>query len=73
VNKLLTIAIPTFNRATLLDRQIAWLAKIIKEFESECEIFISDNCSIDNTQDVIKKWQKIFGSTVLISNIFPDI
>jgi glycosyltransferase involved in cell wall biosynthesis len=56
--KLLTIAIPTYNRADLLDNQLAWLARSIKGFESECEIFISDNCSTDNTQDIIKKWQK---------------
>jgi glycosyltransferase involved in cell wall biosynthesis len=59
MNKLLTIAIPTFNRAELLDKQLAWLARAIKGFESECEIFVSDNCSTDNTQDVVKKWQEI--------------
>ena len=58
--KLLTIAIPTFNRATLLDKQLAWLHQEIKGCESECEILISDNCSTDNTQDIIKKWQPIF-------------
>ncbi len=62
------IAVPTFNRAKLLDRQIAWLAKVIKGFEPECEILISDNCSTDNTQDVIKKWQTFLGITLLRSN-----
>jgi glycosyltransferase involved in cell wall biosynthesis len=59
VKKLLTIAIPTYNRAQLLDKQLAWLAEAIKGFESECEIFVSDNCSPDNTQEVVKKWQSI--------------
>lgn len=59
MNKLLTINIPTFNRAQLLDKQLAWLSQAIKGFESECEIFISDNCSTDRTQQVIEKWQKI--------------
>lgn len=68
MNKLLTIAIPTFNRAKLLDKQVAWLAKVIKGYESECEIFISDNCSTDNTQDIIKKWQLVLGYTVLRAN-----
>jgi glycosyltransferase involved in cell wall biosynthesis len=68
VNKLLTIAIPTFNRAQKLDWQITWLAKVIKGFESECEVFISNNCSTDNTQDVIAKWQSELGRTVLKSN-----
>ena len=55
MNKLLTIAIPTYNRAALLDKQLAWLAIAIKGFESECEIIISDNCSTDNTPGVVKK------------------
>ncbi|MEH2289979.1 glycosyltransferase family 2 protein [Nostoc sp.] len=67
MNKLLTIAIPTFNRAHLLDQQLTWLAKSIKGFESDCEIFISDNCSTDNTQEVIKKWQLIFNNITFVS------
>ncbi len=58
MKKLLTIAIPTYNRAQLLDKQLAWVAQAIAGLESECEIFVSDNCSTDNTQEVIKKWQK---------------
>ncbi|BAY44360.1 family 2 glycosyl transferase [Scytonema sp. HK-05] len=58
MNKLLTIAIPTFNRSEFLNKQLAWLAEVVKGFESECEIFISDNCSTDNTQEVIKNWQE---------------
>ncbi|GAA6616185.1 glycosyltransferase family 2 protein [Scytonema sp. NUACC26] len=58
MNKLLTIAIPTYNRAKLLDKQLAWISQAIKGFESECEIFVSDNCSTDNTQEIIKKWQE---------------
>lgn len=57
MKKLLTIAIPTYNRAELLDKQLAWLAQAIIGFESDCEIFVSDNCSTDKTQEVIKKWQ----------------
>ncbi|NMG06928.1 glycosyltransferase family 2 protein [Brasilonema sp. UFV-L1] len=58
MKKLLTIAIPTYNRAQRLDKQLAWVAQAIIGFESECEIFVSDNCSTDNTQEIIKKWQK---------------
>ncbi|WP_016949052.1 glycosyltransferase family 2 protein [Anabaena sp. PCC 7108] len=57
MNKLLSIAIPTYNRAVLLDKQLTWLTESIKGFESECEIIISDNCSEDNTQEIVKKWQ----------------
>lgn len=66
--KLLTIAIPTFNRATLLDKQLAWLHQEIKGCESECEILISDNCSTDHTQDIIKKWQPSFSLTTFKSH-----
>ncbi|BBD57809.1 glycosyl transferase family protein [Nostoc sp. HK-01] len=63
MNKLLTIAIPTYNRAALLEQQLSWLAKAIPGFEAECEIIISDNCSTDNTQEIIKEWQPIFSKT----------
>ena len=57
MKKLLTIAIPTYNRAKLLDTQLTWLAHAVKGLEDEIEIFVSDNGSTDNTQDVIKKWK----------------
>lgn len=55
-NKILTIAIPTYNRAELLDRQLAWVTNAIKGFENECEIFVSNNCSTDGTAQVIETW-----------------
>lgn len=74
MRKLLTIAIPTFNRANLLDKQLAWLSRGAKGFENEIEIFVSDNCSTDNTQDVIQKWKKqlshlTFNSTTNTENV----
>jgi glycosyltransferase involved in cell wall biosynthesis len=68
MKKLLTIAIPTYNRAELLDKQLAWLAQAIKGFESDCEILVSDNCSTDHTQYIIKKWQKILSNITFKSN-----
>ncbi|AFZ26753.1 glycosyl transferase [Cylindrospermum stagnale PCC 7417] len=68
MHKLLTIAIPTYNRAELLDKQLAWLAQAIKGFESDCEILVSDNCSTDNTQNIIKKWQKNLSNITFKSN-----
>ncbi len=68
MNKLLTIAIPTYNRASLLDKQLAWLSEAIKEFESECEILVSDNCSTDNSQEVINKWQETLSNITLKVN-----
>jgi glycosyltransferase involved in cell wall biosynthesis len=59
-NKLLTIAIPTFNRSDLLDNQLEWLAKTIVGFEDYCEIIISNNCSTDHSEEVIQRWEKSF-------------
>ncbi|MCC5652720.1 glycosyltransferase [Nostoc sp. XA013] len=66
--KLLTIAIPTFNRAQLLDKQLSWLSQAIKGFEDYCEILVSDNCSTDNTQEVIQKWQATLSNLTFNSN-----
>lgn len=66
--KLLTIAIPTYNRAQLLDQQLTWLAQAIQGFESECEIIISDNRSSDQTQEIIHKWQLRFMDIVPFKN-----
>jgi glycosyltransferase involved in cell wall biosynthesis len=68
MNKLLTIAIPTYNRADLLDKQLAWLAKAIHGFEADCEIFVSDNCSTDHTQDILHKWQEILTDIPFTNN-----
>ncbi|MEH2027762.1 glycosyltransferase family 2 protein [Nostoc sp.] len=68
MHKLLTIAIPTYNRAELLDKQLAWLAQAIKGFEDDCEILVSDNCSTDNTQEVIQKWKAILSNITFNSN-----
>jgi len=68
MHQLLTIGLPTFNRSQLLDQQLAWLAQSIQGFESKCEIIISDNCSTDNTPEVIKKWQSTFANTTLKLN-----
>jgi glycosyltransferase involved in cell wall biosynthesis len=68
MNKLLTITIRRFNRATFLDQQLSWLAKAINSFASECEIIVSYNCSTDNTQVTINKWNQIFNQTSLTTN-----
>ncbi len=59
---LLTIAIPSFNRAALLEKQLAWLCREVQSFATECEILISDNCSTDHTAAIITKWQEKYPS-----------
>jgi glycosyltransferase involved in cell wall biosynthesis len=68
MNKLLTIAIPTFNRSELLNKQLAWLAEVVKRFESDCEICISNNCSTNNTHEVIKNCQETLSNIKLKYN-----
>ena len=61
--KLLTIAIPTFNRDSYLE---LCLSRIIKEIESLSvdqrslvEVFVSDNASTDRTPEIIEKFKLI--------------
>lgn len=56
-SKLLTIAIPTFNRAHELDRQLEWVSRVIRGHEADCEVLVSDNCSTDDTQAIAQKWK----------------
>lgn len=57
MSMLLTISIPTYNRAQMLDRQLKWLASEIMGYEGDCEIIISDNCSTDNTEEIVEMWK----------------
>ncbi len=53
--KLLSICVPTYNRAEILR---IFLGKLQREFETinvnEIDLLVSDNCSTDNTEDVVK-------------------
>ena len=61
INKpLLTIAIPTYNRANLLELSLSRILEASKGFEEYVEIVISNNCSEDNTESVIKEAQKLY-------------
>ncbi|EKU99500.1 glycosyl transferase [Leptolyngbya sp. PCC 7375] len=72
MSKLLTIAIPTYNRASLLDQQMAWLNEAIHRLESSVEILISDNASNDETQRVIEKWCPQFSNVQFTNHRQPS-
>ena len=59
--KLLTIAIPTYNgEKTISDM----LELLLPQVDDRVEIIISDNCSTDDTYDIINKYiilQKEYG------------
>lgn len=71
---LLTIAIPTYNRAADLD---ACLARIAGQpgVGGEVELLVSDNCSTDATEAVVKSWQAKGAKITYLrnaQNIGPD-
>lgn len=49
-NQLLTLAIPTFNRAKFLDSQLAWAVESIAENWDKVELLVCDNASTDDTR-----------------------
>ena len=53
----LTIAIPTYNRAAKLDKQLAWAVNAIDGRWDEVELIVSDNASPDETPAVCEKWK----------------
>lgn len=52
---LLSICIPTYNRAEYLNQTIQSIVNS-DGFSDEVEIIISDNCSTDNTEKTVKLW-----------------
>lgn len=66
MSKLLTIALPTYNRAGLLDRQLSWLAEAVDGHEDDCEILLSDNCSTDETPQILERWRDALGTSVRV-------
>ncbi len=57
---ILSICIPTYNRAEMLKLMLQSLVPQVAELGEDVELVISDNCSPDHTQEVIE-WAKQFG------------
>ena len=75
-NKLLTICIPTYKRANELDYSLSCFERELKTVDASLlEFFISDNCSPDNTGEVVDKYIRK-GLPIIYSrndtNIGPD-
>ncbi len=71
---ILTIAVPTYNRATLLCRLLSTLFEQIGA-DSRVELIVSDNASTDNTPEVVQSFRdcgKSFRSIRNSENIGPD-
>ena len=70
--KLLTIAIPTYNGSKTISDM---LDVLLPQVDNRVEIIISDNCSTDNTSDIIKDFCRKFSFITYIRNeinIGPD-
>jgi len=50
----LSICIPTYNRAEKLDLALNALIKASANYAADVEILVSDNCSEDNTKEIIE-------------------
>ena len=55
---LLSITIPTWNRASFLDTSLSILLPQLIKYKEIIELIISDNCSTDNTKDVVESYIK---------------
>jgi len=51
----------------MLHRQLKWLASDISGYESDCEIIISDNCSPDNTKEVVEVWKSALSPEISVT------
>jgi abequosyltransferase len=56
-NKLLTIAIPTYNRAHYLDLCLRQIARQYPAVHEAVEVLVSNNRSTDNTDDVVENYR----------------
>jgi len=58
-NKVLTLVIPTYNRSSHLDTQIAWAVDSIDNRWEKIELIICDNASTDDTAAICEKWSRL--------------
>lgn len=58
---LLSICIPTYNRASSLSELLKKLCEVKERFEDDVEICISDNCSDDNTASILNSYRLRLG------------
>jgi abequosyltransferase len=55
-NEILTICIPTYNRAEILNISLKKLIDLVQKYQ--CEIIVSDNASTDNTKEIVEIHKK---------------
>jgi len=63
--KLLTIAIPVYNGAKTIENMMDTL---LAQYDERLDILISDNCSTDNTPEIISKYRKKYSYIRYVRN-----
>lgn len=73
-NYLLTIGIPTYNRSSKLKKTLEKVFSQSSDFNGKVEIIVSDNCSTDETESVVKPYNQysFFKYNKNITNLGPD-
>jgi len=61
VKHILTIAIPTFNRGEILKCSIERILPQIIKMKDYVSLLVSDNCSTDDTEQIVKKFIPEYG------------
>lgn len=56
---LLTIGIPTYNRANYLDRCLNSIITQLDDVNQDIELIISNNASTDHTKDIVNKYSQL--------------
>jgi glycosyltransferase involved in cell wall biosynthesis len=72
---LLTISVPTYNRASYLDLCLSQITEQLKAHAGEVELLVSDNCSTDTTSEVVHKYLSLGHPLTYLKNpenIGPD-
>jgi len=67
--KILSICIPTYNRADILDKTLSTLVSEPSFIAEKIEICISDNASTDNTGEVVKQYTDKYSNIIYNRNI----
>jgi glycosyltransferase involved in cell wall biosynthesis len=68
---LLSVSIPTYNRANVLEIALNRLLPQFEKHEDHIELVISDNASSDNTQEVIEKYCGLYPALRVKRNLQP--
>jgi len=66
--KILSVCIPTYNRADILDKTLSGLVSEPSFQSGKIEICISDNASTDNSETIVKNYTKKYSNIIYSRN-----